>query len=213
MAEQGEKAAFGSLIVGTFGGRPQIVGHDSSALCGWDVENGKLLWRLVPPRKGDFNVPTPIAVGKKLLVCTENNGTRLFDFNDQGQILDKPIAVQTNLAPDTHTPVVSGRRLFGVWQGLYCLDLTHPLTTLWKADDEAFNDYVTAIANNDRVLLITKHGELLLIDSTADRYRLISRVKVFDDDPGVYSHPALVGNRMYLRGSDEILCLDLAPQN
>ena len=206
---QGNGAAFGSLIVGTFGGRRQIVGHDSSTLCGWDVADGKQLWRLAPPHRGDFNVPTPIAVGNRLLVCTENNGTRLYDFDPQGQILDQPIAVEPNLAPDTHTPVVSGHRLFGVWQGLYCLDLTHPLAKLWKADDEAFNDYVTAIATDQRVLLITKHGELLLIDSTADHYRLISRSKVFDDDPGVYSHPALIGHRMYLRGSDEIVCVDL----
>jgi hypothetical protein len=35
------------------------------------------LWRLVPAFDGDFNVPTPIAVDGKLLVSTENNGTRL----------------------------------------------------------------------------------------------------------------------------------------
>ena len=45
----------------------------------WDPE-----WRLVPPRRNDFNVPTPVPVGDKLLVSTENNGTstvtdRLYD--------------------------------------------------------------------------------------------------------------------------------------
>ncbi len=205
----GDKAAFGSLIVGKFGGRRQIVGHDHRGLCGWDIETGKQLWRLVPPRRGDFDVPTPIAVGNRLLVSTENNGTRLYEFDNQGAIVPQPMAVQEELAPDTHTPVVLGDRVFGVWQGLYCLDLAQGLKTIWKADDSAFNDYLTAIAAGNRVLLVTKHGELLLIDASADHFQLISRQKVFDDDPGVYSHPALVGHRMYVRGSDEIVCLEL----
>jgi hypothetical protein len=83
------------------------------------------------------------------------------------------------------------------------------LKSIWKTDDPAFDDYATIIAARDRFLVTTKHGELLLIDATANEYRLISRQQVFQDDPGVYSHPALVGKHLYLRGSDEIVCLDL----
>jgi outer membrane protein assembly factor BamB len=215
----GDPAAFGSLVVGSFGERRQIVGHDAKALCGWDIATGKRLWRLVPPKSGDFNVPTPIVIGddhagsQQLLVITENNGTRLYGFDDSGAIVPQPMAINTGLAPDTHTPVAIGQRLFGVWQGLYCLDLSakspKSLTTLWKADDPAFDDYATAIGSGDRLLIISKHGELLLIDARADRYQLISRAAVFEDDPGVYSHSALVGKRLFLRGSEEIVCLDL----
>ena len=204
----GDKAAFSSLIVGTFGGRQQIVGYDKRALCGWEIATGRQLWRLVPPR-ADFNVPTPLAIGQQLLVSTENNGTRLYRFDANGMIVTQPVATNDDLAPDTHTPVALGDRLFGVWAGLYCLDCANGLKTNWKADEKAFDDYATAIACGDRVLLLSKHGELLLVDAAADTYRLISRLSAFDDDPGVYSHPALIGKRLYLRGSDEIICLDL----
>jgi outer membrane protein assembly factor BamB len=209
----GDAAAFGSLIVGTFGGKRQIVGHDKHALCGWDVATGKQLWRLVPPKTGEFNVPTPNAVGDKLFVATENNAARLYGFDDAGVIVPKPVATYADLAPDIHTPVAIGGRLFGVWQGLHCLDLdaadSKSLKPIWKAGDPAFDDYATIIATPDRVLVTSKQGELLLIDARADEYWLISRQQVFQDDPGVYSHPALVGKRLYLRGSDEIVCLDL----
>jgi outer membrane protein assembly factor BamB len=207
----GDKAAFGSLIVATFGGRRQLVGHDKNALCGWDLATGEQLWRLIPPNKSDFNVGTPIAIGETLAVATENNGTRLYRFDSQGLIVPEPAAVNKELAPDTHTPVAVGGRLFGVWQGLYCLDLQNGLKTIWRADDKAFDDHATALAAGQRVLIISKFGELLLVDAAADRYRLISRLAVFNDDPGVYSHPAIVGKRMYLRGSEEIVCLDLDP--
>jgi outer membrane protein assembly factor BamB len=209
----GDTAAFSSLIVGTFGGKRQIVGYDKHALCGWGVATGKQLWRLVPPKTGEFNVPTPIAVGDKLFVATENNAARLYRFDDAGVIVPQPIANYADLVPDIHTPVAIGDRLFGVWQGLHCLDLrgtdSQLLKPIWKADDPAFDDYATIIAAGDRILVTSKHGELLLIDAAANQYRSISRQQVFQDDPGVYSHPALIGKRLYLRGSDEIVCLDL----
>ena len=68
-------------------------------------------------------MPTPIVVGDRLLVCSENQGTRLYGFNPDGKIDPRPLAVNPDLAPDCHTPVVVGDRVFGVWSGLYCLDL------------------------------------------------------------------------------------------
>jgi outer membrane protein assembly factor BamB len=206
----GDKAAFGSFVLATLGGKRQIVGYDAKALCGWEIESGEQLWRLVPPRRSDFNVPTPIVAGEQLVLSTENNGTRLYGFHASGKIIPEPVAVNDGLAPDTHTPVAMGDRLFGVWHGLYCLDLKNGLKTIWKAEDPAFNDYATAVACGNRVLIISKHGELLLVDAGGETFKLISRVKAFDDDPGVYSHPAFVGKRIYLRGSGEMIAIDLA---
>jgi hypothetical protein len=90
------------------------------------------------------------------------------------------------------------------------LDLSANLTTLWSADDPAFDDYAVAIASGSRLLVASSHGELVLLDTTAERFQPVSRLTVFEDDPGVYSHPALVGTRIYLRGSEELLCIDLA---
>jgi hypothetical protein len=120
------------------------------------------------------------------------------------------LAVNEDLAPDTHTPVVVGNRVFGVWSGLHCLDLTRGLAARWTTDDPAFDDYAVAMASDERVLLVSMQGELVLLDAQADSFEPLSRVSVFDDDPGVYAHPALVGTRLFLRGSSEIVCLELA---
>lgn len=205
----GDKAAFASFIVGTFGGRRQLVGYEKAALCGFDPASGERLWRLVPKRPNDFNVPTPLAAGGRLLVTTENNGTRLYDFDAQGRIVPTPVATSDDLAPDTHTPVALGNRVFGVWAGLHCLDLTGGLKTVWSSQDPAYDDYAVILAAGNRLLVVSKFGELLLVDAEANEYRLISRLEIFKNDPGVYAHPALVGSRLYLRGSDEVICLEL----
>src|SRR5215207_10483751 len=96
-ATPGSPAAYAAFICGQFGGRRQIVGYDQDSLGGWDVKTGERLWQLVPPTKGDFNVPTPIAVDGGVAVSTENNGTRLYRFDGSGRIVPEPAAQNADL--------------------------------------------------------------------------------------------------------------------
>ncbi len=205
----GKPAGYGSLVLATFGGRQQVFGHDAVSLGGWDPATGRRLWALAPDRPNDFNVPTPVPVGDRLLVSTENNGTRLYAFDAAGRVVPTPVAVNRRLAPDTHTPVVAGGRVFGVWRRLYCLSLADGLRPVWEADDRGFGDYCAAVTDGERVLVVTLGGELVLVDARADDYRVLGRARVLDGDRGLYSHPAFVGTRAYVRGADSVVCVDL----
>jgi outer membrane protein assembly factor BamB len=206
----GKPASYGSFVAGTFGGKPQLVGYDADTLGGWDPATGTRVWTLKPERRGDFNVPTPVAAGDRLLVTTENNGTRLFAFRPDGAIDPKPLAVNKKLAADSHTPVVVGDRVFGVWNRLYCLSIRDGLKEVYDAAAQAYTGYCSAVATGDRVLLVARTGELILLDAAADEYTELGRLRVFGkEEKGVYSHPALVGTRVYVRGSSSIACLDL----
>jgi ABC-type phosphate/phosphonate transport system substrate-binding protein/outer membrane protein assembly factor BamB len=202
----GQSAAYSAFIVGVFGGVRQIVGYDSISVGGWDVVTGKRLWTLLPKEEGDFNVPTPIRIDGKLLLTTENNGTRLYDFDEDGRIRRTPIARNSDLAPDTSTPVVINGRVFGCFGGLYCLDLEDNLNTLYHSDDPAFEDYAALVAGNDRVLIITVESELILIDANADNFHPKARLQLFKKNE-IWSHPALLPGRIYIRNSSEISCL------
>lgn len=206
----GAPAAYGAFICAELGGRRQIVGYDQASLGGWDVKTGTRLWQLVPPTEGDFNVPTPIAVNGGLVVATENNGTRFYRFDDAGRIVPTPGADYQDLSPDTTSPVVAGGRLFGAHLGLHCLDLNNGLKRIWHRDDDSIGDYATLIADDERVLVITLGGELILLNAKADDYTVLSRLRVFNDEVEVYPHPALIGTRLYLRGGTSVMCLDLA---
>jgi hypothetical protein len=52
---------------------------------------------------------------------------------------------------------------------------------------------------------------LLLIDATADEYRLLGRQTVFPGEGGLMAHPAVVGQTIYLRGTSEIVAVSLEP--
>ncbi|HXJ56191.1 MAG TPA: PQQ-binding-like beta-propeller repeat protein [Verrucomicrobiae bacterium] len=207
----GRPAAYAAFICGEFGGRRQIVGYDRHSLGGWDVATGRRLWQLVPPTEGDFNVPTPVAVNGGVIVSTENNGTRFYRFDDTGCIIAKPAAEFGGLSPDTMSPVVTCGRMFGAHQGLHCLEVQQNLKPVWHYQEDALDDHATLIADDERLLVITMRGELILLDGRADQCSIISRLRMFDDDVEVYSHPALVGARLYARGGFNVVCLDLSP--
>lgn len=206
----GGPAAYAAFIHAEVRGRDQIIGYDQGSLGGWDPQSGKRLWQVVPPVQGDFNVPTPIMLNGELLVSTENNGTRLYSFDSAGQIIPTPRAHFKDLCPDTTTPIVTNGRVFGVSkERIYCLD-AKSLEQIWMLDEEGFGDHASILADDKRVLIFTIRGELILLDAAASESPVISRVNLFSEDVEAYAHPALVGTRLFARGSDNVLCVDLA---
>lgn len=206
----GAEPSYGSLQLATIAGQQQIIGHDKVSLGGWDPESGKRLWTIKPAVDAGFNVPTPVMHNDHLLVTTENNGARLFRFrNDDDNAASRPEIVATNakLRPDMSTGVAVNDRFYCVNQFLYCLDLNDGLRELWRIRDTALAGYGTIIASDDRILVVGK-GTLLLLNADGAN-EIVARQQVFDDNLPVYSHPAIVGNRMYIRGETRLLALNL----
>jgi outer membrane protein assembly factor BamB len=206
----GELPGYASFILAVSGGKRQIIGYDAVSLGGWEPDSGKRLWRLVPKEPGDFNVPTPLVVDGKLLVATENNGTRLYGFDAQGKIDPTPLASNADLIPDMSTPVVQSGRVLGSSGKLLCLDLKNGLRTVWQNGEEPFAGYCSLIAGNGWVLVLTQNGRLCLLKADASDYRCVARLDLFEDVPeaerDTWSHPALVGNRFYVRNGLGVYC-------
>jgi hypothetical protein len=117
------------------------------------------------------------------------------------------LAEQSALAPDASTPVVRDGKVIGCHGELFCLDAI-TLKTLWTSGDKAFNDYVSIIAGSDRILIATVRGELVLLRAGGARCEVISRCHVINEGD-MLSHPAIVGDHLYLRGPNSVRCLVL----
>lgn len=198
-----------SLQIAVVAGEPQLVGYDRHSLGGWHPATGARLWTLTPPITGDFNVPMPLRLGDRWLLCSENNGTRLYAFAGNGEP-GEPAATYEPLSPDAHSPVVAGGRVFGVWAGLHCLDPANGLQADWVAELPDYQEYASLIATDDRLLCLTLKAQLVLIDAAADEYRELGRWSLSDDGAETLSHPAAAGSRLYGRVGRELLCLELA---
>ena len=204
---RGTGPSYGSLIVGKFGDQRQIVGHDADSLGGWDIQTGRRLWTVKPTVAGDFNVPTPVAHEGRLLVTTENNGTRLYPFTNGGRIDARPVAYNSQLRPNMSSPVVVNGRVYCVNRFLYCLDGTDGLNELWRIRDSALSDYAAIIASDERIIVVG-NGQLLLLNADGSK-NIIARQRIFEEDLPLYSHPAIVGRHLYIRGEKKLVCTEL----
>ena len=77
----------------------------------------------------------------------------------------------------------------------------------WRLRDKAFGDYAAMFCSDDRILIVA-NGELLLIAADGKR-EILSRQRVFPENLPIYSHPALVGKRMFIRGESALRCIGL----
>ena len=166
------------------------------------------MWTLIPPQRGDFNVPTPIDAGGKLIVATENNGARLYEFETGGRIRTSPTAAYGDLSPDSSTPVLLGGRLFGSCNTLCCLDVAAKLNVLWTGEDDVFSSYASLIACagpgvGDHEPWRIAAGECV---GGAVRNR-IAPASLSEGERGAFA-PVLVGSQIYIRDMEKIECVD-----
>ncbi len=208
---KGNPAAYSSPIVATFSKVKQIIAYDKSTLGGWDVKTGKRLWTLKPPESGDFNVPTPIQIGQRLFVTTENNGSRLYEFDKDGKIKPKPVAKFEDLSPDTHTPVVVNGKIFGAGDSMFCLS-AKDLKKIYAEDNEPYGQYASIIASKKRALVTTLDGQMVLFRTDIDKYQVTGKFSLAENGEPleIHSHPAIVGTDLYIRVGKSLRKMSLA---
>ena len=62
------------------------------------------------------------------------------------------------------------------------------------------------IAADGKLFVVTVDGELVIVRATPDGFDELSRAKLFD---GTRQAPSLLNGRLYLRDSNEIVCVDI----
>ena len=204
----GSDASYSSFVIADNPTGSQIVGYDLDSAGGWDAVTGRRLWKLQPEHGGDFNVPTPLVRGNNLWLTTENNGTRRYQFDEAGKFNSKPVSSNFVLASDTHTPVMTGTKIYGVWNGLHCLN-ADSLETAWSNDAEMYGGYASIIASENRVLILTQYADLVLLDALSDEYVELGKWKLGDGATETHSHPAIAGTQLFVRVGQRIVCFQL----
>lgn len=205
----GEAAVYASLMLIETHDDKLVVGLDKQSVVAWNLKSGQVVWRSQRV-VGDFGVPSPVLTRDGWLLSSENNGSRWFPLEGK-KIPSKqqPAFVNNRASPDSHTPVIVGDRAYVVDDRVYCLDLEHRLATAWKLEDRTFRGYTSLIASDDHLLAFTESGELLLVECERDAGKIVGRLRLANEGVKCLSHPALVGNRLYIRFGRSLWRLDL----
>jgi outer membrane protein assembly factor BamB len=209
---KGDGVNYSSFILGTFGGVEQVVGYDRKTAGGWDAKTGRRLWTLNVDASYGYIVPSPVDVGGKVLLTSDQENARWIGFAASGTILGKPVAESEALSAEVSTPCVWGGLILGVQSGLVLLDPASPdshgqLKTLWSYDaDDCLHGVCHAIVSNDRALVLCENGQLLLLAADRQACRILDRMKVCGR---TWVHPALADGRLYVRDKAGIYCYQM----
>jgi len=208
----GKGVNYASTLIGTFGGVPQVVAYDAATAGGWDLGTGRRLWTLKVDCAAGYIVPSPVALGQRILLASGEENSRLLGFGPAGTLEPQPQAVNEDLAPEIATPTAWGDAILGAAGGLMLLDASAApgkglLRTLWISDkDEYLNGVCHAIVSHDRALVMCEDGQVLLLAADRNACRVLDRQKLCDK---TWSHPALARGRLYVRDKSALYCYDL----
>lgn len=185
----------------------RIVGVGDDGFFVRRSDDGSLLWAYESEFSGDFGVPSPVVAGDDLILTGENNGVALFRSVDQ-KLARSPVAVDDNLIPDTHTPVLVGDQLLVAYDGLHSLSIENDLRESWSTAEGLIPAYASIIASARRALVTTESGKLLLVD--IGNARLLDERDLTEKRIAILSHPAVSGDQLIVRVGNEIRCYRLA---
>jgi hypothetical protein len=209
---KGDGLNYSSFLLATLGGVEQVIGYDRTTAGGWNARTGQRLWTVKVDASYGYIVPSPVAVGGKLLLTSDQENARLLSFTKSGRTLDRPAAESADLAPGVSTPCTWGGLILGLHSGLLLLDPASPaphgqLKTLWWHDqDDGLRGTCHAIVSEDRALVQCENGQLLLLAADRKSCRILDRMKLCGR---TWVYPALANSRLYVRDQAGIYCFDM----
>jgi outer membrane protein assembly factor BamB len=119
--------------------------------------------------------------------------------------------LQTNMY---NTVAVYNDAVFGFGGGqrlgfLQCTNLADG-RLLWSEESEDWTKDQQLVVADGLLLAVTKGGELVLAEASRERYQELARFRL-DLEVGRPQQPTIANGRLYIRGSREIACYQIAP--
>ncbi|MDB5306028.1 MAG: hypothetical protein JWO38_230 [Gemmataceae bacterium] len=162
------------------------------------------------------NIATPVVLDDYVFISAAyNQGCALLRVKPDGERVKLEVVYQRRNKPlRSHfsTPVASGKYLYGfdTEQGrLICLNYVDGREVEgWDAKEVKKGSLILA---RDHLIILTETGDLILADATPDEFRMVAKVPTGFGGAQNWTLPVLVDGRLYLRGADKLICLDVRP--
>lgn len=197
-----------SPVLGTLGGREQVVAADQQRVYGLDPATGAVLWEHAHAGDG-----SPIATGSTVPLVIEGDRVLITPKEDSAVLLKvmrkaaAPWGVETLWTSKgfrtTYSRPVYHRGLIFGYAGAFlaCADAA---TGVVKWRSRAPGDGFLAIADG-RLVVQTKTGSLHVAEASGDGYKEIAQLQVFPDHS--WTGPSVAGGRLYVRGMAQVAAL------
>jgi outer membrane protein assembly factor BamB len=191
----------------------QLVFLTQQGLRGLKPEDGKPLWYYKLVDDLNESSMTPVMAGDVLLAGSITKGMiglkRKGDgFEEvwQNKALTCYFSTPIPVGPK-HVYVVSGQLGLMPTSSLHCVE-TATGKILWT--QARIGTYHAAMLRtaDDKLLLLSDHGDLILLDPDPAKYKELAKSKV-TKNRGIWAHPALSDGLVYLRDDRNLICIQM----
>lgn len=205
-----DEAGYSSARIATLAGVKQMVAFTADALLGADLETGKILWRVPFKTDAKRHACSPVIVDDTVIVNSQTIGlvaTRI--SQDSGGLKASEAWANKPLKINLATPVLSGHYLYsqGVSPNYVCADASSGEV---KWSQPGFTGgkeaYCSTILVGKNLLVLTYDGQLLLVAADPAKYTELGRLQVCGK---TWSFPAYADGKLFVRGTRELVCVDL----
>jgi outer membrane protein assembly factor BamB len=192
-------------------GVEHIVMVNETSVTGHDIQTGVVLWTVPWPGQsnGSANVSQPVPIGESRLLISKgySHGSQVVQFakdsNDRWtfEVIWRDVgALKTKFT----SPVIHGDYAYGLSDGiLECIRLSDGFRQ-WKQGRYRQGQLLLV---NDVLLITSESGAVVLVAADPAKFKELAKLDVIGDV--TWNTPALSGDRLLIRNSDEAACLRL----
>ncbi|NNM29810.1 MAG: PQQ-binding-like beta-propeller repeat protein, partial [Akkermansiaceae bacterium] len=208
-------AQYSSVVPAEVNGKRQYIQLFMKTLAGVDAKDGKLLWTSKWPQGRTAVIPTPIYHdGHVYMTSGYGAGCKLVKI-DGG---DAEVVWENKVMKNHHGGVVRvADHVYGFSDamGVVCQEF---MTGEKKWNEKGEGKQKGAVHYADGMLYCLNEGDgsVFLVEATPDGYKETGRfslpreTKLREGTKGkVWTHPVVIGGRLYLRDQDLLFCYDV----
>jgi outer membrane protein assembly factor BamB len=211
-AKYGAGAGYAAPILAEVAGKKEIIVFGGLAVYGMDPATGKTIWQEEWATDYDVNASTPIYKEPNLFVTSGyGHGCMMLELSPAGA---KKLWESKAMASKFSPVILDRDYLYGNSAGaLKCLHWPDgkPAWELSKTKSESLGEGGTVVRFGDCLILLGERGKLTLGKATPEGFTKVSGVaKIVDGKANVWATPTISNGRLYVKGLEELLCLDIS---
>lgn len=208
------KAEYATIVPCEINGTKQYVRLFEQQLVGVAAEDGKLLWS--SPWEGKTAViPTPIVDGNQIYITSGYGvGCKLVEIGSDNT--PKDLWVNKTMKNHHGGVVKVGDYLYGFSDGggLICQDWNTG-EMVWNEKSQYLSKGSVHVADGKLYALNEEDGVLTLAEASPDGFKKLGQMTLSPQSSNrnpkgkVWTHPLVIGGKLYLRDQEHITCFDV----
>ncbi len=193
-----EESGYGSVAVGTLGGRRTAVVFKANSVVGLDVKSGRELWSSPWKTSYDVNAITPVLSGDRVLITSGyGTGATVLEVSASAAT---PLWKNKELRSQFNSPVIWQGHIYGIDGNdgprgqLTCLELATGKLR-WKQNIGGG----ALICAAGKLIVLNEKGEVVVVDASPAGFKQIARWQALGGHCWV--QPTLAHGRLFVRNN------------